>query len=73
MIVMPTFFQALDKKSPKDKLFRFSFHFFNLFFYRFITVLSVILQLDKGDYPENLQTVCLCISVLLINKRSFDK
>ena len=29
--------------------------------------LSVVLQLDKGDYPDHLQTVCV-----IINKRSFE-
>ena len=38
----------------KDQLFRFSSHFS-----LFNCCLSVVLQLDKGDYPENLQIVLL--------------
>ena len=44
VIVMPTIFQSL-----------IFYHF-----YPFICCLSVILWLDKGDFTENLHTVCPC-------------
>ena len=38
-------------------------------FQPFICCLSVVLWLDKGDFPGNLHTVCVRVK---INKRSFE-
>ena len=60
---LPTLFQTLDTKTTQlnqnqIEWFSFSFHFSCLFLFLFICfftvqLLSVVLQLDKGDYPEN--------------------
>ena len=61
---------ALEKQhssTKKNKLFRF---FSSHFFYRFQPFnccLSVVLQLDKGDYPKKFQIVCLCLLSVLLN------
>ena len=60
--------RAVLFSSRRDELFRFSSHFslfftvclsFFIIFHHFslFNCLSVVLQLDKGDYPENLQVV----------------
>ena len=53
-IVMPTFLQALNDSLTNQKMRPLIFH-----------QLSVILLLDKGDCPENLQIVYVIISVLV--------
>ena len=46
-----------SKTEPKqDKSFSSIFHRFG----PFISCLSVVLWLDKGDLPENVHTVCPC-------------
>ena len=56
------------KQDPNTKSFKqkksFSFIFHH--YWPFICRLSVVLWLDKGDFPENLHTVCV------LNKRSFE-
>ena len=63
LIVMPTFFQALDRKttqlSPKIEIIWLLISFFHCF-ELFNCCLSLVLKLYKGDYAENLQIVCLC-------------
>ena len=51
---MPTFLQALNDSLTNQKMRPLIFH-----------QLSVILLLDKGDCPENLQIVYVIISVLV--------
>ena len=53
-----TIFQKPNKlqKLNQNKSFSFIFHRFS----SFICCLSVILWLDKGHFPENLNTVCPC-------------
>ena len=58
IIVMPTIFQALNKLQNLNQYESFSVFFHN--FYPFISCLSVVLWLDKGDFPENVYTVCPC-------------
>ena len=50
------------KSFKQKKYFSFIFHHY----WPFICRLSVVLWLDKGDFPENLHTVCV------LNKRSFE-
>ena len=52
--------QALDRKTTQLNQKQISGLAFYLIFHRFSPFnccLSVVLQLDKGDYPENLQVV----------------
>ena len=56
VIVTPTFFQALDRKTTQLSQKQISGLAVHLIFQRlspFNCCLSVVLQLDKGDYPEN--------------------
>ena len=72
-VVVPTFFQALDKKTTaqtkQKKISYFVSHLIFHRFYPFNCCLSVLLELDKGDYPENMQIVCVYV---IINKYSFE-
>ena len=52
----PSAEQAVKNKPKEDKYFSVIFHRF----WPFICCLSVVLWLDKGDFPENVHTVCLC-------------
>ena len=45
-------------QSKTDNSFSLIFHRF----YPFICCLSVVLWLDKGDFPENVHTVCPCLN-----------
>ena len=58
---LPSTEQAVKTQPKQDKSFFFIFHRF----YRFICCLSVVLWLDKGDFPEKYVSV-------KINKRSFE-
>ena len=44
------------KNSTKTSLFFLSF----FIVFKRLCYLSVVLWLDKGDFPENLRTACLC-------------
>ena len=48
--------QAIKTQPKQDKSFSYIFHHF----WPFICSLSVILCLDKGDFPKNVHTVSLC-------------
>ena len=81
---MSTFFQTLDKKttlnnSTKQK----ASHLIFRRFHPFNCCLSVVLSLDEGYYPENLQIVCVCVIIdtqsanfanvnVIIDKNSFE-
>ena len=52
---LPNTEKAVKTKQKQDKSFSFIFHRF----WPFICCLSVVLWLDKGDFPENMHTVCL--------------
>ena len=52
---LPSTEQAVKTK-PKRDTFSFMFHRFQ----PFICCLSVVLCPDKGDFPENVHTVCPC-------------
>ena len=58
---MPSFFTFMLNKAlnKRHKLNRNEISFSHSFFI-VICCLSVVLQLDKGDFPENLHTVCPC-------------
>ena len=58
--VMQTIFQAPNKllKLNQNKISLFLSFF--IFFGPFVCCLSVVLLLDKGDFPEDLHTVCPC-------------
>ena len=48
--------EAVTNQPKQDESFAFIFHRFR----PFICCLSVVLWLDKGDFPQNLHTVCPC-------------
>ena len=52
-INLPSAEQAVKTQPKQDKTFSFIFHHF----WPFLCCLSVILWLDKGDFPENVHTV----------------
>ena len=56
----PTIFQAPNKLKTKPRQLEMSFSFIFHRFWPFICCLSVVLGLDKGDFPENLHTVFPC-------------
>ena len=53
---LPSSEQAVKTKPKQTKSSSFIFHRFR----PFICCLRVVLWLDKGDFPENLHTVCPC-------------
>ena len=53
---LPSTEQAVKTRPKQDKSFSFIVHHF----LQFICCLSVVLWLDKGDFPGNLHTVCPC-------------
>ena len=82
VIVMPTFFQALDTKITQLNQKKISGLARHLIFHRFLPFnccLSVVLQHNKGDYPENSIVVfcpnkkrslnSLCVLIMVINTR----
>ena len=53
---LPSTEQAVKTETKRDKTFSFIFHRF----WPFICCLSVVLRLDKLDFPKNVHTVCPC-------------
>ena len=53
---LPSTEQAVKTQPKLDQSFSFIFHRF----WQFICCLSVVLFLNKGDFPANLHTVCPC-------------